>query len=121
MLKKYKPILKWANTNGETIWSNKPLHAVCLLSKYNKVNHYQFTCVDDKIYKLGELRQYWIYSLFTDPSPPVRQTSYVGPGASPLPPIGGSGGGGGAMWTCAHCTFLNNPDKSTCDMCSLPK
>lgn len=55
------------------------------------------------------------------PSPPVRQTSYVGPGASPLPPIGGSVGDGVPMWTCVHCTFLNNHDKSACDMCSLPK
>lgn len=46
-----------------------------------------------------------------------REPSYVGPGASPLPPIGSGAG----MWTCAHCTYLNVPEKSACDMCSLPK
>ncbi|KAL8569521.1 hypothetical protein ACOMHN_002068 [Nucella lapillus] len=51
-----------------------------------------------------------------DPSP--RPASYVGPGAAPLPPIGG--GSSGAMWTCAHCTFLNPPGLAACEMCSLP-
>lgn len=48
----------------------------------------------------------------------ARQASYVGPGASPLPPIGSSGG---VMWTCNHCTFNNKPENSSCDMCSLPR
>ncbi|KAK3091936.1 hypothetical protein FSP39_023832 [Pinctada imbricata] len=53
-----------------------------------------------------------------DVSPGIsRQASYVGPGASPLPPIGSSGG----QWVCAHCTFHNNPTTNTCEMCSLPK
>ncbi|XP_078317027.1 nuclear protein localization protein 4 homolog [Crassostrea virginica] len=46
-----------------------------------------------------------------------RETSYVGPNASPLPPIGSGAG----LWTCAHCTYLNVPEKTACDMCSLPK
>ena len=44
----------------------------------------------------------------------------------------GSGVGGGAgssdnssaeqiSWTCSYCTFLNSPNKNTCDMCSLPR
>ncbi|XP_033747158.1 nuclear protein localization protein 4 homolog isoform X1 [Pecten maximus] len=54
-----------------------------------------------------------------EPSPGLsRERSYVGPGASPLPPIGASPG---TSWTCAHCTFINSSDKSACDMCSLPK
>ncbi|KAL5019419.1 hypothetical protein ScPMuIL_005141 [Solemya velum] len=52
------------------------------------------------------------------PSPTAsRQSSYVGPGAAPLPPIGSAG----ALWTCAHCTFLNTPEKQNCDVCSLPR
>ncbi|XP_041362260.1 nuclear protein localization protein 4 homolog [Gigantopelta aegis] len=52
------------------------------------------------------------------PSPTIsRQASYVGPGAAPLPPIGQSG----SLWTCAHCTFLNQPGHNTCDICSLPR
>lgn len=47
----------------------------------------------------------------------TREASYVGPGASPLPPIGASGG----LWTCAHCTFHNKPEIVNCDMCSLPR
>ena len=44
---------------------------------------------------------------------------------------GGAGGGaaggntnvsaGGAMWACPHCTFLNQPHLSSCEICSLPK
>lgn len=26
-----------------------------------------------------------------------------------------------SLWTCAHCTFLNQPDRSVCEMCSLPR
>ena len=52
------------------------------------------------------------------PSPmPSRQTSFTGPNASPLPPIGG----GGNVWTCTHCTFLNSTDETSCAMCGLPK
>ena len=51
-------------------------------------------------------------------SPSVsRQTSFVGPNAAPLPPIGSTG----AVWTCQHCTFINQPDTAACEMCSLPK
>jgi len=59
----------------------------------------------------------------SEPSPGIndRQTSFVGPGADPLPPISGGANGGGAMWTCQHCTFHNNPSDSSCDMCGLPK
>lgn len=46
-----------------------------------------------------------------------REGSYVGPGASPLPPIGASGG----VWTCAHCTFHNKHENPNCEMCSLPR
>ncbi|XP_074647602.1 nuclear protein localization protein 4 homolog [Tubulanus polymorphus] len=54
------------------------------------------------------------------PSPPLsRGTSFTGPNASPLPPIGATGGG--ALWTCAHCTFLNQPNRTACEMCTLPK
>ncbi|KAK7507678.1 hypothetical protein BaRGS_00001613 [Batillaria attramentaria] len=53
------------------------------------------------------------------PSPLAsRQSSYVGPGAAPLPPI--SGGSSGSMWTCTHCTYLNQPGLAACEMCSLP-
>ncbi|KAK3586114.1 hypothetical protein CHS0354_033236 [Potamilus streckersoni] len=59
------------------------------------------------------------------PAPsPSRQTSYVGPGAPPLPPIGASSSATAAAsdrWTCAHCTFINQSTKTTCDMCSLPQ
>ncbi|CAH1793939.1 unnamed protein product [Owenia fusiformis] len=48
-----------------------------------------------------------------------RETSYVGPNAQPLPPIGGNGNE--ATWSCKHCTFMNPSSKSSCDMCSLPK
>lgn len=24
-------------------------------------------------------------------------------------------------WTCAHCTFLNNSDRQSCDICRLPR
>lgn len=41
--------------------------------------------------------------------------------SQPLPPIGGAAAGGGAQWTCAHCTFLNPTTSTTCEMCSLPK
>lgn len=40
---------------------------------------------------------------------------------------GGSGasgmdvGGGGAEWTCNHCTYINAGDMQSCDMCSLPR
>lgn len=27
----------------------------------------------------------------------------------------------GSMWACPHCTFLNQPHLTTCDICSLPK
>ncbi|CAC5423511.1 NPLOC4 [Mytilus coruscus] len=47
-------------------------------------------------------------------TPGRPSSSYVGPKAAPLPPIGSS-------WTCAHCTFINTTDKDHCDMCSLPK
>ncbi|XP_060577563.1 nuclear protein localization protein 4 homolog [Ruditapes philippinarum] len=47
----------------------------------------------------------------------TREGSYVGPGASPLPPIGASGG----VWTCAHCTFHNKHENQNCEMCSLPR
>merc|ERR1712150_262308 len=48
-------------------------------------------------------------------SPSVeRQTSFVGPNAAPLPPIGG---GGGAVWTCQHCTFINQATTGACEMC----
>ncbi|XP_064627642.1 nuclear protein localization protein 4 homolog [Lineus longissimus] len=51
------------------------------------------------------------------PSPPVsRQGSFVGPNASPLPPIGSTA----EKWTCSHCTFLNPAEKDSCEMCSLP-
>ncbi|XP_052784162.1 nuclear protein localization protein 4 homolog [Mya arenaria] len=46
-----------------------------------------------------------------------REGSYVGPGASPLPPIGSSS----SVWTCAHCTFHNKADNQSCEMCSLPR
>ena len=48
-----------------------------------------------------------------------RSQSFVGPNAAPLPPI--SGDGGGAMWTCKHCTFLNEAAHTVCDMCALPR
>ncbi|XP_005091943.1 nuclear protein localization protein 4 homolog [Aplysia californica] len=32
-----------------------------------------------------------------------------------------SGQSGGGMWTCAHCTFLNQPAHNSCDICSLPR
>ncbi|CAG5121679.1 unnamed protein product [Candidula unifasciata] len=32
-----------------------------------------------------------------------------------------SGQPGGAMWTCAHCTFINRPTQVACEMCSLPQ
>ncbi|KAK7111135.1 nuclear protein localization protein 4 homolog [Littorina saxatilis] len=53
------------------------------------------------------------------PSPTASRQAYVGPGAAPLPPISG-GGTSGAMWTCNHCTFLNEPGLAACEMCSLP-
>uniref|UniRef100_A0A0B7ASG5 Nuclear protein localization protein 4 homolog n=1 Tax=Arion vulgaris TaxID=1028688 RepID=A0A0B7ASG5_9EUPU len=28
---------------------------------------------------------------------------------------------GGLMWTCAHCTFINQSTHVACDMCSLPR
>ena len=34
---------------------------------------------------------------------------------------GGGAGASGAMWACPHCTFLNQPHLTTCDICSLPK
>jgi len=55
------------------------------------------------------------------PVPSMREESFVGPGAAPLPPIADGAAGGSAMWTCAHCTFLNQPNTSTCEICSLPK
>ncbi|KAH3863869.1 hypothetical protein DPMN_026873, partial [Dreissena polymorpha] len=48
----------------------------------------------------------------------TRQGSYVGPGASPLPPIGSASG---AMWICAHCTFHNRLENQSCEMCNLPR
>ncbi|KAE8740282.1 hypothetical protein FOCC_FOCC014213 [Frankliniella occidentalis] len=33
----------------------------------------------------------------------------------------GSGLGGGAKWTCPHCTFINAPHLSSCEMCNLPR
>ncbi|KAK3797242.1 hypothetical protein RRG08_030467 [Elysia crispata] len=32
-----------------------------------------------------------------------------------------SGQSGGAMWTCVHCTYLNQPGHNSCDICSLPR
>lgn len=29
--------------------------------------------------------------------------------------------GTGSLWTCAHCTFLNQPDRSICEICGLPR
>lgn len=29
--------------------------------------------------------------------------------------------GGSAMWTCRHCTFINQPERGLCDMCGLPR
>ncbi|PVD39210.1 hypothetical protein C0Q70_01838 [Pomacea canaliculata] len=52
------------------------------------------------------------------PSHAPPPTSYAGPGAVPLPPS--SGGRAMGMWTCAHCTFLNQPGLAVCEMCSLP-
>ncbi|XP_067672107.1 nuclear protein localization protein 4 homolog [Haliotis asinina] len=52
------------------------------------------------------------------PSPPMsRQASYVGPGAAPLPPIGSTA----SSWTCDHCTYINKPEHTACDICSLPR
>lgn len=33
----------------------------------------------------------------------------------------GSGLGGGAKWTCPHCTFINASHLSSCEMCNLPR
>lgn len=33
----------------------------------------------------------------------------------------GSGLGGGAKWTCPHCTFINPSHLSSCEMCTLPR
>ena len=35
--------------------------------------------------------------------------------------VGASASGGGAMWACPHCTFLNQPNLTSCEICSLPK
>ncbi|XP_064611087.1 nuclear protein localization protein 4 homolog [Liolophura sinensis] len=52
------------------------------------------------------------------PSPPTsRQTSYAGSGGSQQASIGGVE----ASWTCAHCTYINSSDKTTCEICSLPR
>jgi len=70
------------------------------------------------------------------PSPDLIPPS-LGPGGGGLGgnagggALGGAAGGGaaggnenaqsGAMWACPHCTFLNQPHLTTCDICSLPK
>lgn len=33
----------------------------------------------------------------------------------------GAGLGGGAKWTCPHCTFINASHLSSCEMCNLPR
>jgi len=47
----------------------------------------------------------------------------AGGGASAGGAVGGGAGAGpsAAMWACPHCTFLNQPDLTTCEICSLPK
>lgn len=32
-----------------------------------------------------------------------------------------SGNSASALWICKHCTFLNQPDVATCEMCGLPQ
>lgn len=32
-----------------------------------------------------------------------------------------SGNSASALWICRHCTFLNQPDVATCEMCGLPQ
>ena len=32
----------------------------------------------------------------------------------------GGGVGGGAAWTCIHCTFINPPNLTSCEICNLP-
>jgi len=58
------------------------------------------------------------------PSPDVIGPPSSGPFA-PAPPSGSSGGAAaavsGAMWACPHCTFLNQPELTTCEICGLPK
>ncbi|ELU06588.1 hypothetical protein CAPTEDRAFT_181731 [Capitella teleta] len=46
--------------------------------------------------------------------------SYVGAGASPLPPISG-GASDGPMWTCSRCTYLNQSSRTACEMCVSPR
>lgn len=33
---------------------------------------------------------------------------------------GASGAVGGKSWTCVHCTFINAPNLSSCEICNLP-
>ncbi|KAG8231754.1 hypothetical protein J437_LFUL012033 [Ladona fulva] len=42
-------------------------------------------------------------------------------GGGPVPPTLGPTLPSGTMWTCRHCTFLNQPQLSNCDICSLPR
>ncbi|OCF30407.1 hypothetical protein I316_07935 [Kwoniella heveanensis BCC8398] len=59
-------------------------------------------------------------------SNPAGLTSGGGDGGAPS--AGGSGGGGGGGGsggasgprTCPHCTFVNEPGTSDCDICGLP-
>lgn len=55
------------------------------------------------------------------PSPSAsRQTSHSGDsGASHI--AGAVPGLSGTGWSCAHCTFTNQPTTASCEMCGLPK
>lgn len=46
---------------------------------------------------------------------------------NPLPPISSGaqpaamGGGGGSLWACLHCTYINHAQCTDCEVCHLPR
>lgn len=44
-----------------------------------------------------------------------------GPSSTMMTPSSDTSAPPSAEWTCPHCTFLNLPHLTACDMCSLPR
>lgn len=71
-----------------------------------------------------------LISATTSSSPNTRNAMFEEYSGGAAASVGGIGVGAGAsddsiaeqtLWTCSHCTFLNPSEKSSCEMCSLPR
>lgn len=61
-------------------------------------------------------------AMFEDYSTGAAGAAASGVGsAGVLPGAGDDSRAEQSLWTCSHCTFLNPSEKSSCEMCSLPR